>query len=249
HEAMRRGWGTLELALFRATYLGTGLDGVAAALERAQADVAARRRLPQAVRCLGREDWKAARELVRRLVKAFKPLEELFGAATKCGVATLVAAHPAAAEALGKAATPAPDALWAGDAGETAATFLAALRAEESSAPHLWAADYSAFYRSLAEEVSVRLRAPTHPRIFIWEPYESRLQHTDVVILGALNEGTWPQVADPGPWLNRPMRQALGLPAPEERIGDAAHIFTSLIGAREAYLTRAAKIDGVPTVP
>src|SRR5262249_6070041 len=120
---------------------------------------------------------------------------------------------------------------------------------EESAAPHMRAGDYPAFYRGLAEDVTVRLRAPTHPRIFIWEPYESRLQHTDVVVLGSLNEGTWPQAADPGPWLNRPMRQALGLPAPEERIGDAAHIFTSLIGASQAYLTRAAKIDGVPTVP
>ena len=69
------------------------------------------------------------------------------------------------------------------------------------------------------------------------------------MILGSLNEGTWPQAADPGPWLNRPMRQALGLPAPEERIGDAAHIFTSLLGVGQVYLTRAAKIDGVPTVP
>jgi ATP-dependent helicase/nuclease subunit B len=248
-DTLRRGWRTLELALFRATYLGAGLDGVAAALERAQADVAARRRLPQAVRRLGREDWKAARDLVRRLAKALKPFEELFAASAKVNLAALIAAHTAAAEALGRAATAAPDALWGGDAGEAAAKFLATLRTEEGSAPHMRAVDYPAFYRSLAEEVTVRLRAPTHPRIFIWEPYESRLQHTDVVILGSLNEGTWPQVADPGPWLNRPMRHALGLPAPEERIGDAAHIFTSLFGARQAYLTRAAKIDGVPTVP
>ncbi len=247
-DALRRGWRTLELALFRATYLGAGLDGVTAALERARADVAARRRLPQAVRCLGREDWKAARNLVRGLVKALKPFEELFLSSAKVNLAALVAQHTAAAEALGNADGPAANALWSGDAGEAAAKFLTALCTEESSAPHLRAGDYPAFYRGLAEEVTVRLRAPTHPRIFIWEPYESRLQHTDVVVLGSLNEGTWPQAADPGPWLNRPMRQALGLPAPEERIGDAAHIFTSLIGASQAYLTRAAKIDGVPTV-
>jgi ATP-dependent helicase/nuclease subunit B len=248
-DTLRRGWRTLELAVLRGTYLGTGLDGVIAGLDRAQADVAARRRLPQAVRCLSREDWTAARDLVRRLVKALKPFADLFGSAAKVNLAALVAAHTAAAEALGRVASPAPQALWGGDAGEAAAKFLTTLRTEESSAPHMRAADYPAFYRSLAEEVTVRLRTPTHPRIFIWEPYESRLQHTDVVILGSLNEGTWPQAADPGPWLNRPMRQALGLPAPEERIGDAAHIFTSLLGASQAYLTRAAKIDGVPTVP
>jgi ATP-dependent helicase/nuclease subunit B len=247
--SLRRGWRTLELAVLRGTYLGTGLDGVTAGLQRAQADVAARRRLPQAVRCLDREDWTAAGDLVRRLVRALKPFEDLFGSAAKVNLAALVAAHTAAAEALGRVASPAPQALWGGEAGEAAAKFLTLLRTEDSSAPPMRAADYPAFYRSLAEEVTVRLRAPTHPRIFIWEPYESRLQHTDVVVLGSLNEGTWPQPADPGPWLNRPMRQALGLPAPEERIGDAAHIFTSLLGASQAYLTRAAKIDGVPTVP
>jgi ATP-dependent helicase/nuclease subunit B len=248
-DILRRGWRTLELALFRATYLGTGLEGIAAALARGEADVAARRRLPRAVRCLGRDDWRAARDLVRRLVTALKPIEELFLSPGKVNLAALIAAHSAAAEALGRGDGSAPDALWGGDAGEAAAKFLTTLRTEESSAPDMRAADYPAFYRSLAEEVTVRLRAPTHPRIFIWEPYESRLQHTDVVILGSLNEGTWPQAADPGPWLNRPMRQALGLPAPEERIGDAAHIFTALFGARAVYLTRAAKIDGVPTVP
>ena len=204
------------------------------------------------VRRLGPDDWKAARKLVRRLGKALAPLEaavRVLGQDAAC--ATLVAAHIAAAEALGKPSRGGGRARRSGggDAGEAASKFLASLSAEEATAPDMRAADYPAFYRSLAEEVTVRLRAPTHPRIFIWEPYESRLQHPDVVILGSLNEGTWPQAADPGPWLNRPMRQALGLPAPEERIGDAAHIFTSLLGVERVYLTRAAKIDGVPTVP
>jgi len=249
-DGLRRGGRTLELAVFRATYLGGGLEGVAAALEKAQADMRARRRRPEAVRCLGGEDWKAARDLVRRLAKALGPLAELFASSAKVSLATLVAAHSAAAEALGLTQAGAVGApLWCGDAGEEAAKFLTVLMSEESFAPHMRAADYPAFYRSLAEAVMVPLRAPTHPHIFIWEPYESRLQHTDVVILGSLNEGTWPQAADPGPWLNRPMRQALGLPAPEQLIGDAAHIFTSLLGAGQVYLTRAAKIDGVPTVP
>src|SRR5215813_10787063 len=172
-EAMRRGWRTLELSLFRATYLGAGLDGVTAALERAQADVAARRRLPQAVRCLGREDWKVARDLVRRLVKALKPFEELFSSSAKANLAALVTQHTAAAEALGRTDSPASGALWGGDAGEAAAKFLTALCTEESAAPHMRAGDYPAFYRGLAEDVTVRLRAPTHPRFFTREPYES----------------------------------------------------------------------------
>ena len=95
----------------------------------------------------------------------------------------------------------------------------------------------------------MRPRVAVHPRLFIWGPFEARLQQPDVVILGSLNDGTWPEAADPGPWLNRPMRRQLGLPSPEEKIGYAAHDFTSLLGAERVYLTRAEKIDGVPTVP
>ena len=53
----------------------------------------------------------------------------------------------------------------------------------------------------------------------------------------------------PGPWLSRPMREELGLTPPERRIGLAAHDFAQALGAREVYLTRAHKVDGVPTVP
>ena len=100
---LRRGWRTLELAAFRTPYFGEGLEGVVAALEKAQADMRARKRRPQGVRRLGPEDWKAARKLMRRLGKALGPLEELFASSAKTSLRTLVAAHIAAVEALGKA--------------------------------------------------------------------------------------------------------------------------------------------------
>ena len=100
------------------------------------------------------------------------------------------------------------------------------------------AGDYPDFYRTLVAEKSIRSRRPLHPRISIWDPFEARLQQSDVVILGSLNEGTWPQAADPGPWLNRPMREALGLPAPEERIGDC-RTRSSLAARRAASLSHA----------
>src|SRR5262249_4437831 len=116
--SLRRGWRTLELAVLRGPYLGTGLDGVTAGLQRAQADGAAGRRVPQAGRCVDREAWMAAGDLVRGLVKALKPFEGLFGSAAKVNLAALVAAHTAAAEALGRVASPAPQALWGAEAGE-----------------------------------------------------------------------------------------------------------------------------------
>ncbi len=94
----------------------------------------------------------------------------------------------------------------------------------------------------------IRSQGTSHPRIAIRDPRDARLQHADLVILGGLNEGTWPQAADPGPWLNRAMRATLGLAAPEERLGAAAHDFVSQLGAERVVLTRAAKVDGAPTV-
>jgi ATP-dependent helicase/nuclease subunit B len=78
---------------------------------------------------------------------------------------------------------------------------------------------------------------------------EARLMQPGVVVLGSLNEGTWPASADPGPWLNRPMRATLGLPQAEEEIGRSAHDFAQLLGAKRVVLTRAMKVNGVPTVP
>jgi double-strand break repair protein AddB len=94
----------------------------------------------------------------------------------------------------------------------------------------------------------VRPRLQTHPRLFIWGPLEARLQQPDVLILGALNEGTWPRPQDAGPWLSRPMLSELGLPTPERRIGLSAHDFAQALGAKTVYLTRALKVDGVATV-
>ena len=95
----------------------------------------------------------------------------------------------------------------------------------------------------------MRPRAALHPRLFIWGPLEARLQQPDLVILGSLNEGVWPRHQEAGPWLSRPMRGKLGLTPPERRIGLSAHDFAQALGASEVYLTRAMKVDGVPTVP
>jgi ATP-dependent helicase/nuclease subunit B len=139
--------------------------------------------------------------------------------------------------------------LWEGEAGEAGAVFFSRLMDEALPRLEIRAGDYPDLYRSLLVGQNVRPRVPVHPRLHIWGPFEARLQQPDIVVLGSLNEGTWPEATDPGPWLNRPMRQALGLPSPEEKIGHGAHDFSSLLGAERAILTRAAKIDGVPTVP
>ncbi len=88
-----------------------------------------------------------------------------------------------------------------------------------------------------------------HPRAAILGLLEARLVAADRVILGALNEGTLPPVAEEDAFLNRAMRLDLGLLPPERRIGQSAHDFSMLAGQVEVILTRAARTGGQPAIP
>jgi ATP-dependent helicase/nuclease subunit B len=259
---VRRAARALELAAFRTTYLGQGLNGVEIALERAAQDAQGVKggvRVHRAVKRLWDEDWNTARDLVQRLKTAFAPMVALSIITEPIPLHRHVAAHIATAEALARTDAPGSDPeageaaptspVWNEEAGRAGSLFFTSLLDQNLAGPDLTATDYPDFYRSLIAGENVRGRIPVHPRLSIWGPFEARLQQPDIVILGSLNEATWPEAADPGPWLNRPMRAALGLPSPEEKIGYAAHDFTSLLGAERVYLTRSQKRDGNPAVP
>ena len=266
--AIRRAARVIELAAFRGPYLGQGLDGVTAALDKAERDCAfgdepRGSRRPKAVRRLFPQDWQGAHDLIARLKSALAPLVALFDVSAPHPLSVLASAHAGATQALcalppppetnlvpgAEPAVPPSSPLWQGEAGLAAKTLFEALMQDALPAPDVTARDYPDLYRALIATENVRPRIPVHPRLSIWGPFEARLQQSDVLILGSLNDGTWPEAADPGPWLNRPMRASLKLPAPEEKIGYAAHDFTQLLASPRVYLTRAEKIEGVPAVP
>lgn len=240
--AIRDAARAIERSAFRNVYVGQGLSGIAQALEAAHSEPK-RRRLK-----LTPKEHDAALRLVHDLELAFAPLAGLFADSSSHSATDLADAHAAVAEALACEAEGSPAGLWGGDGGE-ALTLLLAELIEEGAALTMAARDYPAFYRSLLAGQVVRPRAPAHPRLFIWGPLEARLQQPDLVILGSLNEGVWPRPQEAGPWLSRPMRKKLGLSLPERRIGLSAHDFAQALGASSVYLTRALKVDGVPTVP
>ena len=248
---IRKAARALEIIAFRTPYLGGGLEGIEAAVEVAAQDLASGQRRGRAVSRLWDEDWNDARRLVADLKSIYAPLDGLFKDGGGKSLAELAKAHIVVAEALAKTSDDEEQAseLWREAAGETAAQIFTGLMDPELPAPEIEPDDYPDFYRTLVANEAVRSLVPTHPRIFIWGPFEARLLQPDVVILGGLNEGTWPEAADPGPWLNRPMRRELGVPSPEEEIGRAAHDFTQLLGAETVYLTRSEIVDGNPAVP
>jgi ATP-dependent helicase/nuclease subunit B len=109
-------------------------------------------------------------------------------------------------------------------------------------------ADYAEMFYAAAATRVVRRPEIRDVRVHIYGPLEARLQQVDRMVLGGLNEGTWPPESGSDPWLSRPMRRDLGLDPPERRIGLSAHDFAQALGAPEVVLTRAAKVAGAPTV-
>jgi ATP-dependent helicase/nuclease subunit B len=87
-----------------------------------------------------------------------------------------------------------------------------------------------------------------HPRVLIYGLLEARLQQADFLICSGLNEGTWPQIAQPDPWLAPAIRRHLKLPTLDRNIGLSAHDLAMALGAQEVLLTRARRDRGGPTV-
>ena len=163
-------------------------------------------------------------------------------------LARLVKAHVEMAEALAASDAGGGERLWRGEAGEAAAGFVAELIESASAVGPIPGASYPALFDSLIAERVARPRWGRHPRLAIWGLLEARLQHADLLVLGGLNEGTWPPEAHANPWMSRPMLADFGLPLPERRVGLAAHDFVQAFAAPEVYLTRAERVEGTPTV-
>ena len=186
---------------------------------------------------------------VDRLEACLGPLPGLL-AADAIPVLRLAAAHVEAAERLAATATETGgERLWHEAAGEAAARFCHELIDAAHDFPPLPGRHYPALFEALAADAVVRPVFGRHPRLAIWGLLEARLQQADLVVLGGLNEGSWPPSAEHDPWMSRQMRREFGIALPERAIGIAAHDFAQALGAPEVALTRAARSEGVPTVP
>jgi ATP-dependent helicase/nuclease subunit B len=220
----------LELAALRGPRPAPGLEGLAAAVSD-----------------------KDLKDFVSRLGRALSPLIALLQS-RGADLSTLVKAHVEAAEALAKTGAKtgeetAAENLWRGEAGEAASLHVRSLLEAAPGFPPLDGSDYPALFEALLAGSVVRPAYGRHPRLFIWGLLEARLQQADLLVLGGLNEGAWPKTAEGDPWLSRPMRRDFGLPPPERRIGASAHDFAQCLGSPEVVLTRAARVEGAPTVP
>ncbi|MGJ3649595.1 double-strand break repair protein AddB [Sphingomonas sp. GlSt437] len=158
-------------------------------------------------------------------------------------LADLLAALRETADALTNGAA------WQGPAGRAAADLLTELEAHAAAGPA--SVDPLALPQALRElmrDIAVRPPQGGHPRLAIYGLIEARLQRADQMILGGLNEGSWPAAPAPDPWLAPRIRAELGLPGLDRRIGLAAHDFAAGLGAPEVLLTRARRDGSAPTI-
>lgn len=140
--------------------------------------------------------------------------------------------------------------LWAGEAGRALVRLFENLEGcrTDLAGIALTTEDIAGFTSTLLAADSVRARANLHPQLNIWGPLEARLQTADLLVMGGLNEGSWPGLPAPDPFLAPAIRRALGLPGLARRTGMQAHDFASGLGASEVLLTRAVRDGGAPTV-
>lgn len=145
--------------------------------------------------------------------------------------------------------TPGSGALWDEDAGRKTKEVLEEFARIATGETSLGLADYRTILHGYLQSLNVRAITPPHPTMQIIGPIEARSVQADLVILAGLNEGTWPGAVAHDPWLNRPMRQQVGLLSPERRIGLAAHDFQQAAAAQEIILSRSQRDDEAETVP
>ena len=154
------------------------------------------------------------------------------------------------AERLSRGAAPdGTGLLWTEASGREARSFLDRLLGEADHGGTMTAVEFRNMFENLLVGAQVRTPDRAHPGIMIWGTIEARVQGADLVILGGLNDGSWPSLPPPDPWLNRKMRQEAGLLLPERRIGLSAHDFQQAAGAPQVVFTRSLRNADAETVP
>ena len=191
------------------------------------------------VKALTQEDWQNIFNLGQRLDELIKG----FAAATSCPLCEQVKHFEAALRSLTSLAA------WNDATNGTFLDFLDQLTGQTQLADPLPMQDAALLLRELLHSTMVRPNMPSHPRLAILGTLEARLIPANLVILGGLNEASWPTQPDTGPWLNRSMRTELGMPQPEHDIGMAAHDFEQGLAHPNVILTWSKRISHAPASP
>ena len=228
----------IEIALFRA---GTGAPeiGRLAHALRLAAEEQKDRPTHLLLRNVSTEQWEATIAHAGRIAAILQPLL----ANPPQSLAEHLTRLAAACEAI------AGEAFWLGEGGDVLSEAFDLLIRESRFLTSCDLARAAAIIRHWLHGLPVRSPQHTPTRLAILGLLEARLIRADVMVLAGLNEGAWPGPADSGPWLNRPMRDILGMKQPESQIGQTAHDFVQAFGNREVKLLWSRRIGDSPATP
>jgi len=244
--AVRHAAETIELVALRG---GTGrpdIAGLTALFEARLSDMAGDRRPPFWLARINETRIADARTVLEKLAAAVQPLAACRGKAS-LELAAMVGASVLALEALGRCAAGSLEELYAGDAGDKLADFLRGLVA--STAPFaIEPGQWPDILAALMGPETVKPAPGAERRIAIWGALEARLQSVDTLVIGGLNEGSWPRRAEADRFMSRTMKSGLSLEPPERRIGQAAHDLVMAMGTPDVILTRSARAGEAPAV-
>ena len=140
--------------------------------------------------------------------------------------------------------------IWGAPDGRMLSLFVedlrAAARAVGSAIP---ARDLPAVLHDVMNRSAVRPPWGGHPRVQIYGLIEARMSRADLVICGALHEGSWPGSPGSEALLPPAVLRHLGVPGGEFRIGLSAHDLAAALGAPEVVLSWARRDDAGPVIP
>lgn len=212
-----------------------GLDAIGGQLHDRRLEATARHDAAAEAAIAALEGWWPGVQTV------LEPLERLFSAKA-VSLSDLIARVREAGDML------AGEDLWRRPAGRALSDVFAQLAVHGHRLDPFDPPDAPGLIAAFLDEVPVRPPFGKHPRLAVYGLLEARLQRADLMILGGLNEGVWPALAKPDPWLAPAARTQLGLPGLEMRIGLAAHDFVQAMGAKRVIVTRARRDASAPTV-
>ncbi len=215
----------IEKTILRRTLPVSGTDAIASSLQRLD------------------DGGTLASFYQRHIITPLAPLASLM-TLPATSLSQLADAHGKAAELL--AQTDIQDqaiiSLWGEADGKIASQLLSEMALYGDNI-RMKPSEYADYFLQLAAHMPVRKKWRSHPRLAILGTVEARMQSADLVILGGLNEGIWPPLAEHSPWINQDIRTQLGLPDRRWRVGLSAHDFFMLAHSQEVVITRSETAD------
>ncbi|PKA39281.1 double-strand break repair protein AddB [Rhizobium sullae] len=245
----------LELHALRGGVAEVDISALEPLLDHQLSEQARDRHAPKWRRSLPPEAVEQARNLARRVSNATEPLASALvrhrpdgsGLTTSFTLSDWAERTGRALEAVAVDERGTLAHLWAGEAGDSLASLLREVIETEGQI-EADGPQWIDIMAALSAGQAVKPRALSHPRVFIFGTLEARLQSVDTLILGGLNEGSWPGQTANNPFISRAMKTEIGLEPPERRIGQLAHDFEMASGTRHLIYSRSLRQGSTPTV-